>query len=239
MVDPIPDNEQPSEQQTRLRPAAEQRHGNTPTRPYKNQPEAGSAPLQKRRAWLIGGIAVTGIAAVAVVLVLWLRPGPEMAPELPLPPPQEIPVQPELPPEEITRPDASLPVEHVPAEEEPVTISAYQQRLMALGTMGPDNLSDTERERRQQQLFNLFEQAVQAGNLSLPAADSATEYLIQLTALAPDDGRVLQARSLLVQSYLDQAREARDAGRWDEADGYLQSAIEIRLSRTYLQEAGN
>jgi len=239
MVDPIPGNEQPSEQQTRLRTMAAPSPDNAPTHPSRGRSQAASTPRPKRpfHRLLIAAVAVAGIAAIAVVLVLLLRSTP-IEREAPLPPAREEPAPlkqqtPAIPPPEV-------PVVESPVQEgEPGAISAYQQRLMALSAQDPPDLSAAERERRLEQLFNRFEQAIQAGNLSLPATDSASEYLIQLTALAPDDSRVMTARSMLVQSYLEQAHAARTASNWEEADRYLQNAIEIRLSRTYLQGAPN
>ncbi|MFC6672946.1 hypothetical protein [Marinobacterium aestuariivivens] len=108
--------------------------------------------------------------------------------------------------------------------------SDYRQRLLALSSLPPPTLSDSEREQRLTALFERFSRAIDSGNLVLPATDSAAEYLLRMTALGAGHPRLLEARSRLAQAFLEEARRARLAGDWDAADRWLQHAVEIRLS---------
>ncbi|WP_020682757.1 hypothetical protein [Marinobacterium rhizophilum] len=214
MIDSRPDDKKPTDLRTQVRRPSEHRADLEPTRPITPAANlvAPTRTLHRRR---LNPWRVAATAAVAALAVLWWPP-----------------LNHEEPPAPAT--ERHLPVPNAqtgalsgePANE---AINEYRLRLQALSVQEQPALTDSERHQQLTALFERFTQALATGNIDLPAADSASEYLIQMTLLDAQHAQVLEARSMLVQTFLQRARDARLAGHWDEADRLLQQALEIRL----------
>jgi len=172
----------------------------------------GSASPRPRR----GGLQALAIVLVVAgfVLAFWWWPDEEAQP------PAETAPASVPPPPPIEQPDRRVPAT--------ATDTELQKRLRYLQDQAQSSLTAAERDQRLAGLFEAFRSALADGDLELPAADSASEYLLRMMALGPEHPTVVEARSMLARAFLERAREARLAERWDEADRYLQSAVDIR-----------
>lgn len=206
MAESRPEDSETDPQRTRVRPPDEAPPEPTVVGGHR-RPEAPRRRLSHR---LI--VAVALLIGLALAL-WWQRTAEVQAPSAPSTAP-EAPIGGPKPGATVVQ-DGSL--------------NAFQRRLLALaGESGPA-LADSERQQRLTLLFEQFSAALAAGRLALPAIDSASEYLLRMTVLDDQDPRVLEARSRLTQAFLERSRAARQAGDWQQADLWLQSALDIRL----------
>lgn len=209
------DEKTSAQEKTRVRKPADNSGDQEATRPLEpytaRKPRTTSATRYHFGRWL--ALAAAG-AGAGVLAALWWWSGDQE-----LPPDEPAPM--EVTPPQIAEPEAVAPA----AESD----SDFRHRLERLDDQPPSTLSAMERDQLLDGLFEAFENALAAGNLILPATDSASEYLLRMTALGPEHPKVLEARSLLAHSFLERSREARLAGRWEEADRYLQYAVDVRI----------
>ena len=87
-----------------------------------------------------------------------------------------------------------------------------------------------------EKLVNDIADDIALDNLNTPANANAISKLDELEAIVPDDSRIEQFRSQIVNAYINKARDQRLAGRWEPARNQLALASSITLTANLQQQ---